>query len=54
MTTNKTEIDRAIAHALRELRDHGGNQKDVNHIIGEFKKLAEEETHHGEAMVIPD
>jgi hypothetical protein len=48
------QLERDIANAVRELRDHGGSQKDAEHIVREFRRRTEDETHHAEVGKIPD
>jgi hypothetical protein len=50
----KTETARAIANAVKELREHGGSEKDVAVIVEQFKALTEPEAHRVEAGKVPD
>lgn len=42
MTTDKSEIDRALALAVAELRRHGGSERDVETLSAQFKVVADD------------
>lgn len=54
MTTDKAEIDRAIAAAVKELREHGGNDQNVADLIAQFKRATKAEEERAEVGVVPD
>ena len=46
MTTDETDIDKAMAAAIRELRQHGGSPEQVEAVIAHFKTLRERSRRH--------
>ena len=52
--SDKTTVDRALALAIAELIQQGGNEKDVRQLVRQFQVIADDKAAEAESKTIPE